>query len=189
VAEFARLRAERIAAEEKKIADAEAAMAELDVAPEPTSKREKKVVDTVSKRGAEYFKHSHAITDARRRKNELERMDPGDRETMLEQLKNWRGGMPTADVSKFRSSDPLERAIARVIEENQAKIDAEFTGKRNGDSFTIRGVLPKSIGIGYTLDARNQVIPTPSMMNRIVAVLVIVDDVQGHFVVETAYPE
>jgi hypothetical protein len=187
VAEFVRLRDARIDAERQKIVDAEAANTELDAAPEPTSKKEKKVVDTVVKRGEDYRKQAEAIQNAKRRISELERMDEHDRDTVLEQLKNWRGGMPTAQASKFRSGPILEQSVEHAIKENQVKIDDAFTGKPPGESLTIRSTLAKSIGIGFELNERNQVVPTPSMMKSIVIILVLVDD--EHFVVETAYPE
>jgi hypothetical protein len=189
VAKFAQMRADRIADEHKKIADAEAAMAALDVAPEPTSKKDKKVADAVGKRGADYFKHSEAIRSARKRINELEQMDPSNRETMLEQLGKWDSSMPTAYASKFKSTAVLEESVRHAIEENQPKIDAAFADKPRGQSLTIRATFAKSIGVGFMLNSRNEVVPTPSMMKSIVIILVVVDEVEGLFVVETAYPE
>jgi hypothetical protein len=211
VARFAQMRADRIAAERKKITDAQAAMAALDAAPEPASRKDKKVAELVGKRGAEYFKHAEAIREAKKRLNELERMDPDDRDTMLEQLKNWRKkaknddeeeadpnqpeslteqiGMPTHEVSKFNSTEILEESVKKAIDENQSKIDAAFTDKPRGETFIIRATFAKGIGIGFVLDAQNKVIPRPSMMKTIEIVLVLVDEIEGLFVVETAYPK
>ncbi len=130
VEEYKTLIAGRIAAEDKKIVDAEADLLKLDAAPEPASKKERKVVEAVSKRGDDYLKATQTIKDARRRKNELERLDPNDREMMLKNLKGWRGGSTTADATKFRSSDALEHAVARAVEDSRKKIDAAFTGAR-----------------------------------------------------------
>jgi len=166
----------------------------------------------VAGRGEDYFKQAEIIREAKKRLNELERMDPNDRDTMLEQLKNWRKkakneleeeeadptqpesmteqiGMPTDQASKFRDTEILEESVQQAINERQRDIDAAFTDKPRGERCTIRATFAKSIGVGFMLNARNEVIPTPSMMKSIEIHLVLVDEVEGLFVVETAYPK
>jgi hypothetical protein len=123
----------------------------------------------------------------------LEGMDLDDREVVKKFMEGEKP-MYTVAATKFINEGLLERAIQKAITENQAKIEREFMGddgnpKAMGARTTISATTLEEIGIGYELTSRNEIVKIAAPLKSITAVIVLVDPAQGHYVVETAYPE
>jgi hypothetical protein len=123
----------------------------------------------------------------------LEGMDLDDREVVKKFMEGEKP-MYTVAATKFTNEGLLERAIQKAITENADKIERDFMGadgnpKAMGARTTISATTLDELGIGYELTARNEIVKIAAPLRSLTAVIVLVDPDQGHFVVETAYPE
>ncbi len=188
---------------DKKIADAEQVVERTQPniqepwqRPAPSSKKERKVLDAISERHEDTEGNLKKFQAAKAELKKLRLIPTDNREQMLRWLSEWRkkgDPMATAEATRFYNAGGLEASLKIAIERNQAKIDKAFTAPDGssmpkGETCAIRHEFAHDMGVGYELNAKNEVVELPGPLTSINAHLVIYDDQKRTFVVETAYP-
>ncbi len=162
-------------------------LADLTAAPEPAN------AGKAAKRLEKIASRQRLIAEDEALVAKLEGMDLEDREVVKKFMEGEKP-MYTVAATKFTNEGLLERAIQKAVTENAAKIERDFMGtdgnpKAAGARTTISATTLDELGIGYELTARNEIVKIAAPLRSLTAVIVLVDPDQGHFVVETAYPE
>ena len=164
--------------------------------PAPSSKKERKVLDAISERHEDTEGNLKKFQAAKAELKKLRLIPTDNREQMLRWLSEWRkkgDPMATAEATRFYNAGGLEASLKIAIERNQAKIDKAFTAPDGssmpkGRAAAIRHEFAHDMGVGYELNAKNEVVGLAGPLTSINAHLVIYDDQKRTFVVETAYP-
>jgi hypothetical protein len=162
---------------------------QLNQGPQPTKP------DKIAKRKKKLASLTKLIAEDKQAADDLRAVDPQDRDAVAELMNKWQeGGMYTASVTKFTNEQLMEQAINKAVTDNMPAIEAKFlrpdgTVADAGANLMIRAQVLQNLGIGYELDPRNQIVKISRPLTTIVAIIVLVDSANGHFVVETAYPE
>jgi hypothetical protein len=181
------VRDRKVQAAQLRIDAREKELDELNAAQAPTKP------DKIAKRQQKIESRTKQIADDRQAIATLQAMDLDDREAIKKFMEGEKP-MYTTSVTKFTNEHLLEQAINQAVTENAALIERTFLDA-NGDpvgagaNVLIKAKTLQNLGIGYELGARNEIVQIAQPLTGIAAMIVLVDPANGHFVVETAYPE
>jgi hypothetical protein len=187
---FSDMRNEKIELQRQKIQSNQDKLDTLLSSEEP--KKEAKKI----KRQAVIQRLKDSISDSTTQIAEYQSIDENSRDAVFNTLDKWKPPrMPTYRTTKFKNRETFKNAAKIAIQNNQAKIDQEFTendgnSKQNGTSKIIKHQIKDkgvNLGIGYELNDNMQVEKMNTPLRTIVLSLII--SAPFEFMIETAYLE
>ncbi|WP_229706271.1 hypothetical protein, partial [Micromonospora sonchi] len=128
---------------------------------------------------------------------EYRSIDETKRDQVFAALDKWAKSLPhmvSKEVTHFTNNKMMESTIQAALAAKKSVIDAAFTApdgssKPTGSQTGVSHPAPAGLGRGFELDPDNLVVPITRPLTTLVLRLVISDDTQRHFMIETAYFE
>ncbi|MCP2304008.1 hypothetical protein LV79_003713, partial [Actinokineospora globicatena] len=183
VAEFRRLRADKVAYQRNVVAAATTRLARLQGDPVGNAARIQSTQDAINAAN-KLITDYNAISDT-------------DRDAVFDMLDKWSkslSGMASKMVTRFTDDNKIEPLARAAIAANQAAIDAAFTEangdpKPNGTQKAITHPAPPGLGAGFEMDATNTPVEITRVLSKVVFRLIVSDAANRHFLIETGYFE